>query len=117
MAELSEFGIHVCRNTVALKLLTKGRAMKSPIVKRSVMINGHKTSVSLEEGFWEGLKAIARLNGKTTQDLIGEIERTRTTGNFSSALRLFVLEHYRENSAPVPVENTPGGQAASAALR
>jgi predicted DNA-binding ribbon-helix-helix protein len=89
--------------------------MKSLVVKRSVSINGHKTSVSLEEGFWEGVKEIARLNGKTTQDLIGDIERSRTTSNLSSALRLSVLEHFRQNGPMLSGENAPDSQAPSVA--
>ena len=43
--------------------------MKSPVVKRSVMIGSHKTSVSLEEAFWDGLKEISRERGKTLSEL------------------------------------------------
>ena len=68
--------------------------MKSPIVKRSIILAGHKTSVSLEDAFWEGLKDIAKTKRKTLSDLVSGIDLDRERGNLSSALRLFVLNHY-----------------------
>lgn len=73
--------------------------MKSPVVKRSVMVNGHKTSVSLEEGFWTGMKEIATGRSMTLSELVAEIDRNRQQGNLSSALRLYVLEFYQKRSA------------------
>lgn len=69
--------------------------MKSPVVKRSIVIDGHKTSVSLEDAFWSGLKEIASDRKLTLSKLVGDIDSTRVNGNLSSALRLFVLDHYR----------------------
>jgi predicted DNA-binding ribbon-helix-helix protein len=69
--------------------------MTSPVVKRSVVLAGHKTSVSLEEAFWQGLKDIAASRRMTLSDLIGSIDVDRDQGNLSSALRLFVLDHYQ----------------------
>jgi predicted DNA-binding ribbon-helix-helix protein len=71
------------------------RAMKSKVVKRSIVIAGHKTSVSLEEAFWRALKAIAADRRMTMSDLVGAIDSGRQHGNLSSAIRLFVLEHYQ----------------------
>jgi len=69
--------------------------MNSPVIKRSIVIAGHKTSVSLEDAFWKGLKEIA-LNRRTTlSDLVAAIDTERQHGNLSSAIRLFVLDHYR----------------------
>jgi len=73
--------------------------MKSPIVKRSVVLAGHKTSVSLEDAFWRGLKAIATTRRMTLSDLISGIDIDREHGNLSSALRLFVLNHYQARAA------------------
>lgn len=70
--------------------------MKSPIVKRSVALAGHKTSVSLEEEFWEALKEIAALDNGSAQDLVALIDKDREQGNLSSAVRLFVLDHYKK---------------------
>lgn len=69
--------------------------MKSPVVKRSIVIAGHKTSVSLEDAFWRGLKQIASGRDATLSELVGSIDADRQHGNLSSALRLFVLDFYR----------------------
>lgn len=69
--------------------------MKSPVVKRSIVIAGHKTSVSLEDAFWKALKEIAGARHVTLSDLVSTIDSERRHGNLSSAIRLFVLDHYR----------------------
>ena len=69
--------------------------MKSPVVKRSIVIAGHKTSVSLEDAFWKGLKEIAGGRDMTLSDLVAAIDSERQHGNLSSAIRLFVLDFYR----------------------
>ena len=69
--------------------------MKSPVVKRSIVIAGHKTSVSLEDAFWSALKDIAITRRMTLSDLVGSINSDRQHGNLSSAIRLFVLDHYQ----------------------
>jgi predicted DNA-binding ribbon-helix-helix protein len=69
--------------------------MKSPVIKRSIVIAGHKTSVSLEDAFWRGLKGIARNRDITLSEMVAGIDSERNHGNLSSALRLFVLDHYR----------------------
>jgi predicted DNA-binding ribbon-helix-helix protein len=77
--------------------------MKSPIVKRSIVIGGHKTSVSLEDAFWRGLKEIARAQRVTLSKMVADIDKARSQSNLSSALRLFVLERLRnpmESHAP-----------------
>jgi predicted DNA-binding ribbon-helix-helix protein len=69
--------------------------MKSPVVKRSIVIAGHKTSVSLEDAFWDALKEIAAQRKATLSDVVASIDSTRTQGNLSSAIRLFVLDYFR----------------------
>jgi predicted DNA-binding ribbon-helix-helix protein len=69
--------------------------MKSPVIKRSIVVAGHKTSVSLEDAFWNGLKEIANRRQVNLSDLVAGIDSQRQHGNLSSALRLFVLEFYR----------------------
>jgi predicted DNA-binding ribbon-helix-helix protein len=69
--------------------------MKSPVIKRSISIDGHKTSVSLEDGFWSSLKAIAQAQGATVAQTVTTIDGTRKQGNLSSAVRLFVLDRVR----------------------
>ncbi len=60
--------------------------------KRSVLIAGHATSVSLEDAFWRQLKIIARARGLSLNRLIGDIDRQRR-GNLSSAIRVFILDN------------------------
>lgn len=62
--------------------------------KRSVVVAGHRTSVSLEDPFWKDLTAIAEQRGLSLNALIAGIDRDRD-GNLSSALRLHVLEYLR----------------------
>ncbi|GJE46695.1 ribbon-helix-helix domain-containing protein [Methylobacterium soli] len=69
--------------------------MSAGIVKRSVMIAGHRTSVSLEEPFWRALREIAAARGQSVQALIGTIDAGRAEQNLSSAIRVFVLEAVR----------------------
>ena len=65
--------------------------MSASIVKRSISIAGHRTSISLEEPFWEGLRAIAAAKGMSVQALVGEIDSGRGEQNLSSAIRVTVL--------------------------
>jgi predicted DNA-binding ribbon-helix-helix protein len=73
--------------------------MKSPVIKRSIVIAGHKTSVSVEDAFWTALKDIAQARRQSLAELIGAIDGGRqpgkTSGNLSSAIRVFVLDYYR----------------------
>jgi predicted DNA-binding ribbon-helix-helix protein len=69
--------------------------MKSAVVKRSIVIAGHKTSVSLEDEFWNGLKEIVQKQKMTLAGLVGDIDVRRLHTNLSSAIRLFVLAHFR----------------------
>lgn len=73
--------------------------MKSPVIKRSIVIAGHKTSVSLEDAFWKGLKDIAGTRDMTLSELVAAIDTERRHGNLSSAIRLFVLDHYRNQQS------------------
>ena len=74
--------------------------MKSQVVKRSVIIAGHETSVSLEDAFWNRLKNIADERQMTISDLVAEINSQRQNSNLSSALRVFVLNLYCTNPNP-----------------
>ena len=74
---------------------------KSLIVIRSILIAGHKTSVSVEDAFWKGLKEIARGRDMTPPDLVTTINSKRKHNNLSSAVRLFVLDHYRRRAVPL----------------
>src|SRR5258708_23708504 len=72
--------------------------MKSPVVKRSIVVAGHKTSGSLEEAFWNGMKEISGLRNMTLSELVGEIDSNRQQGNLSSAIRLFVLDYFKSRA-------------------
>jgi predicted DNA-binding ribbon-helix-helix protein len=70
------------------------------IVKRSVAIAGHRTSVSLEQPFWDELQAIAKERGVSAQALIAGIDAGRAGQNLSSAIRVFVLAAVKARGAP-----------------
>jgi predicted DNA-binding ribbon-helix-helix protein len=75
---------------------TTGRrtAMNSTVKKRSIVIGHHKTSISLEDGFWTSLLEIARSRQMTVSDLVASLDATRENSNLSSATRVFILDHY-----------------------
>jgi predicted DNA-binding ribbon-helix-helix protein len=88
------------------------------------VIAGHKTSVSLEDAFWSGLKDIASTRAMTLSDLVASIDQGRRQGNLSSAIRLFVLDHYRSlagsaagNKHPDPARDLSPLRSAASALR
>lgn len=72
--------------------------MPSTVIKRSIVVGGHKTSVSLEDAFWKGLKEIAAARNVTLSELVATIDRERQQGNLSSALRLFVLQSFQQRA-------------------
>jgi predicted DNA-binding ribbon-helix-helix protein len=87
--------------------------MKSTIIKRSIVIDSRKTSVSVEEAFWQGLRKIAEGRNETLSQLISSINKDRQFANLSSAIRLFVLHHYRDQFQKLPkheVAPTPFGE-------
>lgn len=75
-----------------------GLLFNPDIVKRSIVVAGHKTSVSLEDAFWHALKDIARERAQSLRSLVADIDGGRDGGNLSSAVRLFVLDHYRRKA-------------------
>lgn len=68
--------------------------MPTTVKKRSVVVAGHRTSVSLERAFWEAFREIAQDRNVTINQLVSEIDSTRS-GNLSSAIRVFILERAR----------------------
>lgn len=78
-----------------------GNGDKSAVVKRSIVIAGHKTSVSLEHEFWQGLKKIAGERQMTLSELVAWIddELRGKNSNLSSAIRLFVLGEFQAAAA------------------
>ncbi len=76
------------------------------VVKRSVVIAGHPTSVSLEAPFWDALKELAAARGRSVPALIAAIEEARAAQNLSSAVRVFVLE--RARAGELKADQPPG---------
>jgi predicted DNA-binding ribbon-helix-helix protein len=70
--------------------------MKSPVIKRSVVIAGHQSSVSVEADFWNCLRDITKQRHETLSQLIASIDADRQHANLSSAIRLYVLAYYRD---------------------
>ena len=75
-----------------------GGHLRSQVTKRSLVVGGHKTSVSLEDAFWIELRSIAHNLGVHLSQLVGSIDSERQHNNLSSAIRLFVFE-YSSHSA------------------
>ena len=75
--------------------------MKSTIIKRSVTMAGYRTSISLEDAFWKALRGIAHRRQMTLGELVETINANRKEGtNLSSAIRLFILEVYKDQIEP-----------------
>ena len=88
--------------------------MKSTVAKRSIVLAGHKTSISLEDAFWRALKDIASSRRTTLRDLINSIDTDREQGNLSSAIRLFVLNHYKAGATSHLSDSRPSAIIAHA---
>lgn len=88
--------------------------MKSPIAKRSVVLDRHKTSISLEDEFWNGVRAIADRKNMKLTELLEQIDSERSHSNLSSAIRVFVLKETRAEvelqPEPQPAPQPGGGE-------
>jgi len=80
---------------------------KSTIRKRSISIDGHKTSVTVEDSFWEALGEIARHRGVSVASLIEKIDRDPLSTNLSSGIRLLVLCEARNGCLSVKPTGAP----------
>jgi len=85
--------------------------MKSLVVKRSIVVSGHKTSISLEDAFWNALREIAEARNVTVGALVAAIDSERQQENLSSTIRLFVLEFYRKQLSEEEGRITEGSTA------
>ena len=86
--------------------------MKSAVIKRSIDIGGHKTSVSLEDEFWDGLRAIAELQKLTVSTLAKRIDNERHNCNLSSAIRVFVFRHFQAQASTAQAASDYAGARA-----
>ena len=91
--------------------------MKSVVIKRSILINGRKTSVSLENEFWEGLREIADRGMIAHSTLVEQIDQERDNVNLSSAIRVFVFNHFRSQGRVRPAGNFEASRGKSMELR
>ena len=97
MARVDERAAYAERKLDAHALM-EDTTMKSALVKRSIVIAGHKTSISLEDEFWNGLKEIVQELRMTLTDVVGDIDARRSHSNLSSAIRLFILGYFRSQT-------------------
>jgi predicted DNA-binding ribbon-helix-helix protein len=93
---LKLFAQRLSKGPLSISSVPGGEAVRSQVAKRSIVIAGHKTSVSLEDEFWNSLKEIASKRGMTLAELVAAIDANRQHANLSSAIRLFVLGVYRD---------------------
>ena len=84
--------------------------MKSVVIKRSILINGRKTSVSLENEFWDALHEIAEHENVAISALVEVINQGRDNINLSSAIRVFVFNHYRPINGNEAKQNLDSGR-------
>jgi predicted DNA-binding ribbon-helix-helix protein len=91
--------------------------MKSTIIKRSIVLKGHKTSVSLETEFWDGLRKIASTQMAKLTELLQQIDEDRNGGNLSSAIRVFVFNYLRADSSRSSLINEEKSKDRTAARR
>lgn len=92
--------------------------MGSTNIKRSIVRNGHKTSVSLEQEFWEGLREIAALQKQKLTTLVLKIDQNRDGANLSSAIRVFVFNRLRGQVAGEPeIDRAPPARSISNRLQ
>jgi len=89
--------------------------MKSLVVKRSIVVAGHKTSIAIEDAFWKALKEISAERGVTLSVLVTDIDAERRHDNLSSAIRVFILEYFR--SRVTPAREQAGSRPKSSVLR
>ena len=83
--------------------------MTSTVVKRSIVIEGQKTSVSVEDIFWVSLREIAHKRRMTLSTLVASIKDHRVPGsNLSSAVRVYILRHFQSLSGPIIAAHLPG---------
>jgi len=80
---------------------TSGRQRRhhtySPVVKHSITLVGHNTSITLENQFWDGLREIADGENVALSTLVERIDSDRTSDNLSSAIRVYVLDYFKKH--------------------
>jgi predicted DNA-binding ribbon-helix-helix protein len=87
-----------------VSIFMKRQLRQSLNMRRDAVVGRHRTSVCLEEAFWKGLHEIAAARNIALSDLLITINTERHNGNLSSAIRVFVLQYYRDRTAPILIE-------------
>lgn len=72
--------------------------MTSVVTRRTVRIGDDRLSITIEKAFWSGLEEIAATTGTTTPQLVARIDRVRHGANLASAIRVYVIDHFREQA-------------------
>jgi predicted DNA-binding ribbon-helix-helix protein len=93
----------------------RGFVMKTAVIKRSIVVDGHKTSVSLEDEFWDGLREVADRENVSLSTVVGQIDHDRTSCNLSSAIRVFVFNRLRTRKDAQVAKDTQDQPAAAVA--
>lgn len=83
-------------------------AASTELINRSVMVSGHRTSISIERVFWQSLREIARSEGRSINQIVGEIDAGRH-GNLSSAVRVYVLLRLKAGAPASAAARRPSG--------
>ncbi len=88
----------------------QSNVMKSAVIKRSIVIDGHKTSISMEDAFWTSFKEIAKEDAATLSHLAASIDETRVPGaNLSSAIRVYILDRMQAKARSLHgADDVPG---------
>jgi predicted DNA-binding ribbon-helix-helix protein len=81
--------------------------MQTAVIKRSIVLDGHKTSVSLENEFWLGLREIAARDSISLSTLVGKIDRERNSCNLSSAIRVHVFNYFCARTGQLEGKQSP----------
>jgi len=108
------FGKHNFVRTVRALHETRKAIVKSTVIKRSVVVARRKTSISLEEEFWEGLKDIAQADQMSVSALLLLVRRCHQ-GSLSSAVRVFVVDYYRARVSAASADRSKSSETARAA--
>jgi predicted DNA-binding ribbon-helix-helix protein len=85
------------------------RVMASTLVSRNVTIHGRRTSIRLESGMWDALHEVARARGQTIHQFCSEVDAARRESSLTAAIRMALLEHYRQATQPAPGSSGAGG--------
>jgi predicted DNA-binding ribbon-helix-helix protein len=79
-----------------MALYGNGDLGRSPVIKRSISINGHNTSICLEDQFYDALCDIADETNETVEAIVSRLDTRRKRANLSAHLRCFILDYFQQ---------------------